>query len=177
MLKGLKKIGEGGGANPAALLGHPVLQDVLQKAAHLRADLLGQFDERVSGIAKKVGLATRGEVKLHKRQIRELENQVANLEHQLVQERARADRAESGLADATRNLKKANDGAAAKDARVAELEAELEKLKAEAAAAGDGAAKGEKAPASRKSTRATKKKDDGAEAADAEASEGGETLL
>ena len=168
MLKGLLKKGESGA--PAALLGHPVVQDVLQKAAHLRADLIDQFDERFNGLAKKLKLATRGELKLLRRQIRELENQVANLEHQLAQERARAERADDALADATRGAKKAQEARAAAEAALRDVETKLQALQAEAAARTEVV---DDKPASRKAPRARKKAENNDEAP-AVADEGGE---
>ncbi len=94
-------------AQPAAgLLGHPAVQDIIKKAVNLRTDLLDSLDERLSGVAKKLNLATRAELKTLKRQVRELENQVTSLEHQLSQERQRADRAEGSLSEAIKAQKK-----------------------------------------------------------------------
>jgi predicted nucleic acid-binding Zn-ribbon protein len=82
------------------------VQDLIKKAVNLRTDLLDNLDERLSGVAKKLNLATRAELKTLKRQVRELENQVTSLEHQLAAERQRADRAEGSLSEAIKAQKK-----------------------------------------------------------------------
>ncbi len=106
------------------VLGHPMVSEVLQRAAAMREGLLDSLDGPLSELAKKLRLATRTEVKLLNRQARELQNQVANLEHQLAAERTRADRAEDGLADAVRHARKL-------ETRAKELEEQLAKLQAE----------------------------------------------
>lgn len=93
-------------ASASGILAHPKVQGVIQRVVHMRADFIDQFDERLSGVAKRFNLATRSELKSLRRQVRELENQVATLEHQLSQERLRADRAEVSLSDALKSAKK-----------------------------------------------------------------------
>jgi chromosome segregation ATPase len=176
----------------AGLFGHPAVAGVVRKATHLRADLLDQLDGRLSGVAKKLNLATRAELKALKRQIRELENQVENLERQLVGERKRADEAETALGEAAKAAKKAGQTAQVAQKEAAELaqkKAELEAQSADLAARektlseriaaterleADFAAQKEAAdkPASRKSPLAKKKAEDNAEPEAEEPSEG-----
>lgn len=160
MLDGLKDKAKGLMAAPGtAVLGHPAVQGVLRKAMTFRADLADQLDDRLSGVAKKLKLATSKEVKALRRQIRELENQVAVLDGQLKDQRTRGDRAEAAFSDAQKAAKKAAqalESAEAEQAKalaeVASLKAELELLKAEDAA-GDKAEK----PTTKKTARAKKK--------------------
>lgn len=87
------------------LAAHPKVQDLIRRASSLRTDLMDRLDDRLGGVAKRLNLVTRKEMKLVKRQVRELENQVTTLELQLQQERQRADRAEKELSDALKAAK------------------------------------------------------------------------
>ena len=51
---------------------HPKVQEILRRATSLRSDLMDQLDERLGGVAKKLNLVTRKEMKGVKRQVREL---------------------------------------------------------------------------------------------------------
>lgn len=153
-----------------------LMAGVVKKASHLRADLLDQLDGRLSGVAKKLNLATRAELKALKRQIRELENQVENLERQLSSERRRADEAETALSEASKANKKANQAAQKADEELAQKKASLEatardleareKALAERAAALDkveaeASPKDADKPTTKKGARAKKKTDAG----------------
>lgn len=158
MLDGLKDKAKELMASPgAAVLGHPAVQGVLRKAMTFRADLADQLDDRLSGVAKKLKLATSKEVKALRRQIRELENQVAVLDGQLKDQRTRGDRAEAAFSDAQKAAKKAAQALEAAEAdnakalaEVAALKAELEQAKAEDDKGGDK-------PTTKKTARAKKK--------------------
>ncbi len=135
----------------ANLLEHPAIAGVIRKAVHIRADLLDQLDGHLAGVAKKLNLATRAELKGLKRNIRELENQVQNLEHQLIHERERAEQAEKALGDAARTAKKATQAekaTQAKDVELTALKAELE-AKAQALAKHEADAQAQQAAARR----------------------------
>jgi chromosome segregation ATPase len=147
-------------ADSEGVLAHPMISEMLQRAAAVREGLLDSLDGPLGELAKKLRLATRSEVRLLNRQARELQNQVANLEHQLSVERDRAERAEGGLADAAKQARKL-------EARARELEEQLAKLQGELAAqvataaaqpnAGLAAAAGDEKP---KKPRGRKKADE-----------------
>ena len=160
MLQALEKAKTG-------ILTNPALQDVMRRAVNLRTDLLDQIDQQIEVVARRLNLATKKEVKALRRQIRELENQVQGLDGQLHEERRRADRAESQLADALKSAReadaKAKKAEPAKPAPKAELK--LESPRAEAKAepkaepgAGDEEAASDDAPTpTKRSSRAKKK--------------------
>lgn len=162
MLDGLKDKAKGLMAGPgaagAAVLGHPAVQGVLRRAMTFRADLADQLDDRLSGVAKKLNLATSKEVKALRRQIRELENQVAVLDGQLRDQRTRGDRAEAAFGDAQKAAKKAAQALEAAEADKAKAQAEVAALRAELeqAKAEDDKAGGDK-PTTKKTARAKKK--------------------
>lgn len=92
-----------GSAPAAGLLSHPKLQDVVRRVINLRGDVRDALDERVATIARRFDLVTQKELKHFKRMVRELENQIASLEHELAQQRRRADRAEGELDQAKKD--------------------------------------------------------------------------
>jgi hypothetical protein len=97
----LKKAGSVVGS-PAALsvLSNPTFQSALKRAINLREDVRDNWERQVETLAKSLNLVTASDVKGFKARIRELENQVATLEHDLRQERLRADKADKALSAA-----------------------------------------------------------------------------
>lgn len=92
-----------GSAPAAGLLSHPKLQDIVRRVINLRTDVRDALDERVATLARHFDLVTQKELKHFKRMVRELENQVASLEHELAQQRRRAERAEGDLDQARKD--------------------------------------------------------------------------
>jgi predicted nucleic acid-binding Zn-ribbon protein len=131
----MKQAGEMLSGQTAVLLHHPAVQDVIQRAAHLRADLRDQLDGRLSAVAKRLNFATPAELKVLRRQLRELENQVSSLENQLANERQRADRAEGSLTEAIRAQKRAAQNDLADRSRLEASQRDAEEAKARAEAA------------------------------------------
>ncbi|MFT7578655.1 MAG: polyhydroxyalkanoate synthesis regulator phasin [Myxococcota bacterium] len=83
------------GATPAGgVFSHPAIQGFFQKAVSFRSDLQDTLDSQVSSLARRFNLVTKQELRHFKRLVRELENQVASLEGELVSARKRADDAE-----------------------------------------------------------------------------------
>gem|GEM_PF-3284034 len=103
-----------GSAPAAGLLSHPKLQDVVRRVINLRSDVRDALDERVATLARRFDLVTQKELKHYKRMVRELENQLASLEHELAQQRRRAERAEGDLGAAKKEVAKAKAEAASK---------------------------------------------------------------
>ena len=100
-------------------------EKLVQRAATLRADLKDGIEDRISQVARRVGLVTHTELRHFKRLVRELENQVGTLEAELAQERSRADRAEKAAGSVDARAKKAADEAAAQARQLADAERRL----------------------------------------------------
>ena len=80
------------------LLANSSFQTALARALNLRADLREHWDRQIQMIAQNLNLVSKRDVADYKRQIRDLENMVATLQHQLKQESMRADKAQRELA-------------------------------------------------------------------------------
>jgi hypothetical protein len=79
------------------LLSSPSLQAALTRALTLQAELRDRWDRQVQAVAKSLNLVSKRDVLTLKRQVRDLENLVATLEHQLKQQTLRTKKAESAL--------------------------------------------------------------------------------
>lgn len=98
--KAMKTAGQLLGSAPAAgVLTNPKVQDLVRRVVDLRADVRDGLDDQIAAVARRLNLVSMKELRHFKRLVRELENQVATLEHELAQQRRRADRAEAARAD------------------------------------------------------------------------------
>ncbi len=75
------------------VLANSSFQTALARALNLRTDLKDHWDRQIQTIAQNLNLVSKRDVVEYKRKLRDLENLVATLEHQLKQESVRADKA------------------------------------------------------------------------------------
>ena len=99
--RAIKKAGDFMSSKTAAtLLSNPAFQTALNRAINLRSDMNSGWDEQLEQVARRFNLVTRGDVKALKKSVRELESRIASLQHELKQQRLRADKAEKSAAEA-----------------------------------------------------------------------------
>jgi hypothetical protein len=79
------------------ILSSPSLQGALTRALTLQAELRDHWDRRLQSVAKSLNLVSKRDVLQLKRHVRDLENLVATLEHQLQQQTLRTKKAEKSL--------------------------------------------------------------------------------
>ena len=79
------------------ILASPSLQGALTRALTMRAELQDQWDRKVQKVAKSFNLVSKRDVTQLKRHVRDLENLVATLEHQLQQQTIKTNKAEQSL--------------------------------------------------------------------------------
>jgi hypothetical protein len=87
------------------LLSSPSLQGALTRALTLQAELRDHWDRRIQTVAKSLNLVSKRDVLQLKRHVRDLENLVATLEHQLQQQTIRTKKAETSLQKERRVVK------------------------------------------------------------------------